>query len=258
MTSQAATSSDDLHVTEQGYVATVEINRPPNNFFDADLISRVADALDALAAGPTCRAVVLRAAGKHFCAGADFGQPRTSSPGPDLYEMALRLFEQPLPIVAAIQGAAIGGGLGLALTADFRVATPAARFTANFAQLGFHHGFGLTVTLPRLVGQQAALDLLYTGRRIDGEEAHRIGLCDQLVPVEDLHGAALEFAERLAASAPLAVRSIRRTMRDGLGAAIREAIAKERPEQVRLMGTADWKEGVAAAAERRIPRFSGR
>ena len=163
-------SDVSVEVDESGHVAILEIRRGPNNFFDVDLIGDLADALDTLASGAV-RAVVLCSEGKHFCAGADFsgasGAPRREG-APHLYDLAIRLFEQPLPIVAAVQGAAIGGGLGLALAADFRVATPDSRFAANFALLGFHHGFGLTVTLPLVVGHQAAIDLLYTGRRIDG------------------------------------------------------------------------------------------
>ena len=199
--------------------------------------------------------------GKHFCAGADFSGAagRVGRDGaPHLYDVAIRLFEQPLPIVAAVQGAAIGGGLGLALAADFRVATPESRFAANFSRLGFHPGFGLTVTLPRVVGQQAALDLLYTGRRIDGATAHQIGLCDHLVTGDELRGRAVDLAAEIAAAAPLAVRSIRRTLRQSLTDEVRAAMAHERAEQERLQQTDDFREGVAAVGERRAARFTGR
>ena len=105
-----------------------------------------------------------------------------------------------------MQGAAIGGGCGLALSADFRVATPQSRFSANFARLGFHHGFALTVTLPAVVGSQAAADLLLTGRRVGGEEALALGLCDRLADDDDLLAQAIGYADELAASGPLAVR----------------------------------------------------
>jgi len=262
---QATTSTHqpDLSIGREGYVAIVEITRPPNNFFDVTLIRDIADALDELAAGD-CRAVVLASQGKHFCAGADFSSPRPAGtttdqePTPHLYEEAIRIFAQPLPIVAAVQGAAIGGGLGLALAADFRVAAPEARFAANFARLGFHHGFALSVTLPRTVGAQKAAELLYTGARIGGEEALRIGMCDRLVPADELRAAAVAFATEIATSAPLAVRSIRETLRDGLVDEVRAATARERAEQERLQRTDDWKEGVAAVAARREPDFSGR
>lgn len=253
--------ADDVVVERAGDgVALIEIRRPPNNFFDQALIAAIADALDELAAGDG-RAVVLASEGKHFCAGADFhpqaGTATTGTGGRHLYDEALRLFTQPLPIIAAVQGAAIGGGLGLALAADLRVAAPEARFAANFARLGFHHGFGLTVTLPLVVGHQAALDLLYTGRRVDGETALGLGLCDRLVPTDRLREEALTWAGEIAASAPLAVRSIRATMRGPLVDQLRAATDHEKAEQERLQGTSDWREGVRAVAERRPATFTG-
>ncbi|HVR28045.1 MAG TPA: enoyl-CoA hydratase/isomerase family protein [Thermoanaerobaculia bacterium] len=260
----------DLGVDLEGPIATVEIQRPPNNFFDVALVRAIGDAFHALDREPECRAIVLASQGKNFCAGANFGEGRnlqsTTSTGAragragsgHLYQEGVRLFEAETPIVAAVQGAAIGGGLGLALVADLRVACPESRWSANFARLGFHHGFGLTVTLPAIVGQQKALDLLYTGRRIDGEEAHRIGLADHLVPLERVREKAHEVAMEIAESGPLAVRSIRRTMRRGLADRIRIATDHELVEQDWLRATEDFKEGIAASAERRTPRFQGR
>jgi enoyl-CoA hydratase/carnithine racemase len=240
----------------------LEIRRPPNNFFDIDLIRDLAEALERLADDGECRAVVLCSEGKHFCAGANFGSGERQSgiqrEEEHLYDVAIRLFEQPLPIVAAVQGAAIGGGLGLALAADFRVACSEARFSANFSRLGFHHGFGLSVTLPMVVGHQRSLELLYTGRRIDGDEALRIGLCDRLVPLAEVRSAAMALAEDIAASAPLAVRSIRKTMRGHLAESVRAALVREKAEQDRLIQTADWREGIRATAERRTPVFQAR
>jgi len=241
------------------FVAVVEIRRAPNNFFDQALIATLADAMAALDADPRCRAAVLASDGKHFCAGANFASDVSlGAVGNHLYDEAVRLFATRTPVVAAVQGAAIGGGLGLALWPDFRVAVPDARFSANFARLGFHHGFGLTVTLPRVVGQQRALELLYTGARIDGERAKEIGLADRLVPLERLRAEARAFAAEIAASGPLAIDSIRATMRGELAAEIRAATKRERAEQERLQHTADFREGVAAMAERRTPVFRGR
>lgn len=241
-------------------VATVELHRPPNNHFDLALVRSLADALEALDRDPNCRAVVLCSEGRHFCAGANFaGGPGLTPDGPGLlYEEAVRLFACATPVVAAVQGAAIGGGLGLAMAADFRVASPEARFAANFARLGFHHGFGLTVTLPAAVGRQRALELLYTGRRVPGDEALGIGLCDRLAPAGRLREEAHAFAAEIAASAPLAVRSIRETMRGDLAARVRAATDRERAEQEWLSRTEDFAEGVEATAERRPARFTGR
>jgi enoyl-CoA hydratase/carnithine racemase len=254
---------DDITVTSVGdHVAEIEIHRPPNNFFDQSLIAPIADACEGLAAANDARAIVLCAEGKHFCAGANFhggGRRPTDATddGRHLYDEAQRLFEQPLPIVAAVQGAAIGGGLGVALAADFRVAAPEARFAANFAQLGFHQGFALSVTLPEVVGRQSAAQLLYTGKRIDAAEALRIGLVDQVVTADDLRDAARALAAEIASSAPLAVRSIRATLRADLVVATKAAMVRERAEQDRLQQTADWREGVAAVGERRPANFRG-
>ncbi len=240
------------------YVATAEINRPPSNFFSLGLIARLADACADLAASGNCRAIVLCSTGRVFCAGADFtADSGLSDYGLHLYDVAARLFEQPLPMVAAIQGAAVGGGLGLAMAADFRIASPQARFAANFALLGIHQGFALSVTLPAAIGQQAALEMLYTGRRVRGEEALALGLADELAEPDQLRAAAHARAARIAASAPLAVRSIRQTMRAPLIAQARAAMARERAEQERLMQTSDWHEGLAAVRDRRTARFTG-
>lgn len=238
------------------HVMLVEFSRPPHNHFDAALIGQIANAYEQLDANPDCRAVVLCSVGKNFCAGANFAGPNPAEG--DLYEQAIRLFSAGLPVVAAVQGAAIGGGLGVALSADFRVATPDSRFSANFSMLGIHHGFGVTVTLPLVVGAQRSLELLYTGARLGGEDAHAIGLCDRLVATDRLREEAVALAQDIATSAPLAIRAIRRTMRGELPERIRAATAVEAAEQASLFGTEDFREGVAAAAERRKPDFSGR
>ncbi len=253
------------------HVATVEIHRPPDNYFDADLISSIADAYDS-ARSSDARAIVLCSQGKHFCAGADFTGASTARrvggvgrvpPGQHrdggarrLYDEALRVFGSPLPVVAAVQGAAVGGGLGLACSADFRVAGPQARFSANFARLGLHHGFGLSATLLPIVGQQRAWEMLYTGRRVSADEALSIGLADRLA--EHPREAAHELAASIAAAAPLAVRSMRATMRAGLAERVKAATDHELAEQEKLWPTADFAEGVRATAERRTPRFAGR
>ncbi len=251
----------DVEVSQgDDFVATVEIQRGPNNFFDQQLIADIAEGMEWLDESEACRAVVLCSQGKHFCAGANFHAPGAEGGTPErhLYDEAVRLFSTKTPVVAAIQGAAVGGGLGLALWPDFRVGCRESRFTANFARLGFHQGFGLTVTLPAVVGHQKALEILYTGRRLKGEEALAIGLCDELVDLSDVRTAAHARALEIARSAPLAIESIRTTMRGDLPGLIRTATDREKAEQDRLRQTEDFREGVAAMTDRRLPVFQGR
>jgi enoyl-CoA hydratase/carnithine racemase len=261
----------DIAVEKSGRVALIEIRRPPHNFFDVTLIQELASALEALDDDMGCRAVVLASQGKSFCAGANFGDGATlddqgQRPGErdraqavqHLYLEGNRLFRTKKPIVAAIHGAAVGGGLGLAMVADFRVTCPEARFAANFTRLGFHPGFGLTVTLPSVIGATKAALMFYTSRRVTGEDACAMGLADVLVPQAEVRQAALMLASEIAENAPLALVSTRTTMRGDLADRVRKATEHELAEQTRLRKTEDFKEGVKAMAERRIPDFTGR
>ena len=255
----------DIDATHHGHVAVLEIQRPPNNFFDVDLIEALATALEDLDADDDCRALVLCSQGKHFCAGNNFGarrgateqRERTAGRNP-LYAAAVRLFAAKKPIVAAVQGAAVGGGFGLAAMADFRVACAEARFSANFVKLGFHPGFGLTTTLPRIIGAQRANLMFLTGRRVDGETAAQWGLAEVFTTREQVRAEAVALATEIAENAPLALRSVRATMRQGLAAAVQAATDHENREQARLGQTEDHKEGIRAVAERRVGNFVGR
>lgn len=251
----------DITVSTEDLVGVIEITRPPANYFDRQLIGEIVDAASGLHTDGI-RAIVLCAEGKHFCAGANFGagemegdRARSSEL---LYREAVRLFDAKLPIIAAVQGSAVGGGLGLACAADFRVAAPSSRFHANFSMLGFHQGFGLSETLPAIVGAQHAMDLLYTSRRIDGQRAFDIGLVDRLVPEADLRTEALRWAAEIAAAAPLAVQSIRQTLRAPLAARVHAVLESELNEQQKLWATEDSQIGIAANLAREVAVFSGR
>lgn len=248
-----------VQVEAAPHVTLVEIRRPPNNHLDAVLLAEVADRFEALDADGRCRAIVLCSEGRHFCAGRDFNAPRTDGDeASDVYAQAARLVAVGIPWIAAVQGAAVGGGMGLALAADLRVAGSRAWFAANFARLGIHQGFGLGLTLPPVIGQQRTAELLYTGRRVAADEAREIGLVDRLVDEGEERAAALDLAAQIAAAAPLAVRSIRATLRGDLAERFRAETRHEQAEQVRLRATSDHREGVAAVRERRDPRFEGR
>ncbi|WP_158742637.1 enoyl-CoA hydratase/isomerase family protein [Acidisphaera sp. L21] len=257
-------SSTELHVSHSDHVALLEIDRPPNNHITITLVQTLAATLERLDEDPNTRAIVLAGRGRHFCAGADLvnrapgaSVPRDEKTGRTLYTEAVRLLRTRKPIVAAVHGAAIGAGLGLAVAADFRVTCATARFSANFTRLGFHPGFGLTTTLPALIGKQRAALLFYTARRIAGDEAVTMGLADILVAEAEVRATAMALAAEIATNAPLAVMGVRQTLRRGLADAYEAATEREFTEQAWQRQTADYVEGVAAMKDRRTPNFTG-
>lgn len=258
-----AADTQEITIAKSGFVATVTIDRPPNNHVSVGLMRDLADTLEAIDRDPDIRAVVLASAGKAFCAGADLVAPDgIGGSGMNginaLYDQAVRLFSIETPIIVAVQGAAVGAGLGLALVGDFRVAAPEARFTANFVKLGFHPGFGLTHTLPRVIGQQRADLMFLTGRRVKAEEGLAWGLVDEVVPLAELIPAAQALAAEIAENAPLAVVATRKTLRGKLAAGVRAATDHEHAQQTLLRATEDFAEGVRAVQERRAGNFKGR
>jgi len=250
----------EIFVGSAGQVRVVEFRRGPENFFDYDLIRALADVYRKLGDDPSCRSIVLASQGKAFCAGASYSAMQ-GPVNPDdltrLYEAAGSLFRSPKPVVAAIQGAAIGGGLGMALSADFRVASPAARFSANFVKIGIHPGFGVSLTLPHVIGFQRAQLMIQTGRRIKAEDALTWGLIDEIAPESELREAAIALAAEIGESAPLAIQAARRTARAALADAISERVKHEAAEQMRLYATKDFAEGARAVQERRPGNFVG-
>ncbi len=249
-------NTGNVSVEQRGHVAIVRFAKPPSNHIDADIACQLADAFVSLDDNPECRSIVLTSEGRIFCAGADFGEGALAT-GP-FYAEVMRLYRTRKPIVAAVQGAAIGAGLGLAVACDFRVSCEEARFSANFTRLGIHPGFGLSVTLPRLIGEQKAALLFQTARRIGGGDALALGLVDSLVPQENVLEAAIAMAEEIALSSPDAIQSVRATMRAGLADQIEAANRHERAIQDVQMASEDFREGVRAMSERRAPVFTGR
>jgi len=247
--------------SQQESVGIVELNNPPHNYFSIDMLKQINSVLESFADTPSVRVVVLRSNGRSFCAGTDLGSRETKEKRRHkgevnpLYQEAYKIGLFPKPIVAAIEGAAIGGGLGLALLADFRVSASEARFAANFSRLGFHPGFGLSFTLPRLVGEQHASRLFYTGETIRGDEAKSIGLVDFIVSAEQVRGRAMQLAQEIAVSSPRAVRSIRETMRRTYAENLMLAVVRESSVQADQFKSEDIAEGVKALSERRPPAF---
>src|SRR5258705_3322055 len=263
----------DIGVEKVGHVGLIEIQRPPLNFFDISLINQIADALEEFDKDIEIRSSVVPAEGKAFCAGHNSSDPArqeqeareakgdpADSLGPinSLYLHAVRIFRAKKPIVAAVHGAAIGGGLGLAVSADFRLTCPEESFAENFTKLGFHPGFGLTTTLPELVGKNNAELIFYTSRRVTGEEAYRMGLANECVPQAQVRAAAMKLAQEIAECSPLGLLSTRATMRAGLADRVMAATNHELAEQTRLRATDDFKEGIKATEERRAGNFKGR
>ncbi len=252
-----------IDVEIHGPVGLILLNDPPHNFLTVDQVMAVADALDSFDADPEVRSAVLAAEGRSFCAGAGFSDDRRGEAvgeggTTDLYSQAVRLFAATTPFVAAVHGPAIGGGLGFALSATMRVTCPEARFSANFVKLGIHQGFGLSVTLPELIGPSRAAYVLLTGKRFKGDEATAIGLADVCVPAHEVRARALELAGDIASGAPLAIAAINRTLRAGLADRIRAATAHEAAEQAKLFGTEDAREGIRSVSERREGNFLGK
>jgi enoyl-CoA hydratase/carnithine racemase len=252
-------------VHAEGDTAVVTLQRPPHNLLTEPMLRAVADAVAGL--GDHARAAVLCSAGRSFCAGADFRSGEAPDPTEGtafetrtaaFYEQAARLFESPVPLVAAVGGAAIGAGFGLVLACDVCVVGATGWFQANFVRLGIHPGFALSATLPPVVGTGRAAELFLTGRRVGADEAGRIGIAQRVVPAGEEVAAALETATAIAAAAPLAVSSTRATLRHGLAEAARAAMRHELAEQTALAGTADAVEGVNAMLEGRDPVFAGR
>ena len=259
--------ADGLRIEVHGSVGMVIMDRPPHNFLNFKQIHDIADALEKMQHDMSIRCAVLAADGRSFCAGADFagdgvGGGDEEVVGGDatlaLYQGSGRLFDITLPIVGAIQGPAVGGGLGLAMVPDIRITCPDARFSANFASLGIHQGFGMSVTLPLLLGPSRAAQVLYSAKRYKGEEAVAVGLADECVPTEQVRERALEVATEIAANAPLALRAIKSTLRLGLGDQVREITQREARLQAELSASEDAKEGIAAVGERRPGNFKGK
>ena len=259
-----------------GTVVVLTFNDPERrNAMTEAMGTALADRVAALARDASLRAVVLTGAGRAFSAGGDLGMIEAkgavgrADPGgagrrrnrdemQAFYRLFLSVRDLPCPTVAALNGAAIGAGLCVALGCDLRIAAIEAKLGLNFTRLGIHPGMAATWTLPRLVGPARAAELLYTGRVIDGAEAARIGLANEAVAEAETLPRALALAAEIAASAPVAVRGTRQALARTALASLDDQIAFEAARQAECYETADLVEGIAAVREKREPRFSGR
>jgi enoyl-CoA hydratase/carnithine racemase len=260
-------AADGVTYGREGAVGVIAMNRPDNrNSMTAELLDAFAAASAAARADREARAVVVAGSGSCFSAGADFkAQVQRGAAGTlphersyAMYEPFLSVLDIEVPVIAAMNGHAVGGGFGLALLCDIRIACAGAKYGANFARLGLGPGLGISYVLPRLIGASRAAELLYTGRLVSGEEAAALGLASRALAASEVLPAALELAGEIAAAAPLAVRATKRGMVDGLGWDVRRAAWREAFAQAATVGSEDFQEGVAALLEKREPRFAGK
>ena len=258
-------SDDSVLYESAGGIATITLNRPENrNSMTPDVMARFRARVAEARTDADLRCLVITGRGASFCAGADF---KTAAAGdaafpPDRafasYAPFLDVLDVEVPTIAAMNGHAIGGGLGLALVCDLRVASADAKYGANFARLGLHSGMAISYLLPRIVGVPNAVDLLFSGRIVAGAEAAELGLVHEAVPAGDVAAAARRRAETIAACAPLAVRLMKQSLYRGLAWDPRTAARLESFAQSATLATEDAREGIRALLEKRTPQFSGR
>jgi len=246
-------------------VATVTVNRPDKlNALNAAVIAELGDVAGRLQKDPAIRGVILTGAGsKAFVAGADIGEIAAQGPvdGKARALEGQRVFRSlercGKPVIAAVNGFALGGGCELAMACHLRVASEQARFGQPEVKLGIGPGYGGTVRLPRLVGRGRALELLLTGQMIDAQEAWRIGLVNRVVPADRLLGESEQILRSILENGPLAVRACLEAVDTGLDVGVDEALLLEANLFGLLSGTADMREGTTAFIEKRKPAFKG-
>jgi 2-(1,2-epoxy-1,2-dihydrophenyl)acetyl-CoA isomerase len=251
-------------------VATLTLNRPDRlnalgGTLREDLTSGLARAIE----DPEVRVIVITGAGTGFCAGGDVkamqdanaagrARPLMERVAPSRDRTVLLMRDSPKPILAAVNGAAAGAGMNLALACDIRLASSTARFSQAFVRRGLHPDWGGTYFLPRVVGMAKAAEMIFTGQIIDAEEALRLGIVSAVHPPERLLGAACELAARIAQGPPVAIRLARRALYHNLEADLRAALEFETFAQNICAETEDAREGIRAFVEKREPVFSGR
>ena len=255
---------DAVTYRRDGLVGVITLDRPDNrNSMTAELLDAFAAASAVARGDREARVVVVVATGSCFSAGADFkSQVQREGKLPHersfaMYEPFLSLLEIEVPVIGALNGHAVGGGFGLALLCDIRIANRAAKYGANFCRLGLAPGMGISYVLPRVIGASLAAELLFTGRLLSGEEAAAVGLASRAVDAAEVLPQAMALAGEIALSAPIAVRATKRAIYGGLDWQVRQAAWREAFAQAETLGTSDFAEGVAALLEKREPRFRG-
>ena len=262
------TATDRVLAEREGAVGVVRLNRPQKlNAFAGDMRDRIGDAVEELGADPGVRVLIVTGAGRGFCAGADLDYLRElveTGNEPD-FERLLRAGERVVtairdlekPVLAAINGPAAGGGANLALACDLRIMGESASIGQTFSRIGLHPDWGGTYFLPRLVGESAALELMWSGRMVPAAEALRLGMVNRVVPDERLWAEALEWARRLAEAPPLAVGRIKRAVYASLDEDLDDMLEVEVESQLACFRSKDVRRGLAAFREKVRPAFEG-
>jgi 2-(1,2-epoxy-1,2-dihydrophenyl)acetyl-CoA isomerase len=245
------------------------MNRPDRlNALNNELATALNDSLGRVAKDESVRVVVVTGAGRAFCAGGDLaliGKGRATGATQQLepllragMQAVLKMRIMPQPVIAAVNGAAAGAGMNIALAADIRIAAEEATFGQNFAKVGLFPDFGGTYFLPQLVGPAKAAELFYTGDMIDAKTALRLGIVNQVVPAAQLEAEVKALAQKIAEGPPLAIRAVKRTLFGSEKARLEQALEDEVQDQVRCYLSEDCSEGIHAFFEKRSPRFCGK
>lgn len=249
------------------HIATITLNRPENrNSMTEDVLDGIVESVQRVKSDDSVRCVIITGKGKSFCAGADFksgAQRKQTNLMPNersfgMYQPFLSVLDVEVPVIGALNGHAIGGGMGLALVCDMRVANQDAKYGSNFTRLGLHPGMATTYLLPRIIGTPRAAELLFTGRIITGSEAEQLGLMNYAVAADEVLNKAMSLAREVCSCAPIANRWCKRSLYQNVGWDPKPAARSEAELQSRTIETEDHKEGVAALLEKRAPEFHGR
>ena len=261
--------SELLYEIKDG-IGTITLNRPERlNAFTLEMIDLWVEALQDARENDAVRVVVVTGAGRAFCSGGDVGNmasgSREAMTGLQhkqwlevVHRVPLTLETLDKPVIAALNGAAAGAGLDMALMCDLRFAAEGARFSEAYVKVGLIPGDGGTYFLPRLVGPARALELLWTGDFVDAREAERIGLVNRVVPPDQLMPTTYEFAGRLASGPTVAIRTIKRAVYQGLRTDLRAHLDLISSHMAFIRQTEDHREGARAFVEKRPPQFKGR
>jgi len=250
--------------TEEDFVELLTLHNPPVNALSTRLLSGLAEHVETIERAGTARAVIVTGDGAYFSAGADLKELATLdlSRAPAMVARGQALFARiedlPPPVIAAVNGLALGGGLELALACDIRIVGESAKLGAPEVNYGLMPSYGGTQRLPRLIGPAKAREMIFTGNMISAAEAVRIGLANKSVPAGQELRAARDMAHTIAQRAPKAVQGSKRAIRDGLAVPLSEGLRLETATFEReVLPSHDLAEGIAAFAEHRPPKFKG-